>query len=128
MIDYTPIQEVLDEAQDAINSFDNQVKLVNSTPYPIELYELIVNMRDIIQEKVELDKQEKAQTRLNRIAIDELSDRLSDAMSENIELTVRMRAKEEDEAVATNQAAADAFLDQVITSIFRPSTTEGTKQ
>jgi septum formation inhibitor MinC len=128
MTDYTPIQEVLDEAQDAINSFDNQVKLVNSMPYPIELYELIVNMRDIIQEKVELDKQEKAQTRLNRIAIDELSDRLSDAMSENIELTVRMRAKEEDEAVATNQAAADAFLDQVITSIFRPSTTEGTKQ
>jgi septum formation inhibitor MinC len=128
MTDYTPIQEVLDEAQDAINSFDNQVKLVNSMPFPIELYELITNMRDIIKEKVDLDKQEKAQTRLNRIAIDELSDRLSDAMSENIELTVRLRAMEEDEAAWVNQAAADAFLDQVITSIFRPSTTEGTKQ
>jgi septum formation inhibitor MinC len=128
MTDYTPIQEVLDEAQDAINSFDNQVKLVNSMPFPIELYELITNMRDIIKEKVDLDKQEKAQTRLNRLAIEELSDRLSDAMSENIELTVRLRAMEEDEAAWVNQAAADAFLDQVITSIFRPSTTEGTKQ
>jgi hypothetical protein len=128
MINYTPIQEVLDEAQDAINNFDNHVKLVNSTPYPVELYELINNMRDIISEKVALDKEEKAQARLNRLAIEELSDRLSDTMSQNIELTVRLRAMEEDEVAWVNQAAADSFLDQVIASIFRPSTTsEGTK-
>ena len=128
MIDYTPIQEVLDEAQDAINSFDNQVKLVNSMPFPIELYELIVNMRDIIKEKVELDKEDKATDRLNRLAIEELSDRLSDTVSENIALTVRLRAKEEDEATVQNQAAADKFIDDVISNLFKPATTEGNKQ
>lgn len=118
MTDYSAIQDVLDEAQTALDNFDNQVKLVNSMPYPIELYELIGNMRDIINEKIDLDKEEKQAKRHNRLAIEELSDRLSDALSENIELTVRLRAYQDEEVQAQNQAAADAFVDKAIRDLF----------
>ena len=129
MTDYTKITDVLDQAQEALRSFDDQVNLVNSMPYPIELYELIGTMHEIISEKIELDKEQKEQGRVNRFAIEELTDRLSDALSKNITLTVRLRAAEEDKVIADNQAAADAFIDDVISSLFKPQpSSEGTKQ
>lgn len=131
MTDYSSTHKILQEAQDVLNSFDDEVKLVNIMPFPIEVYVLVANMRAIITEKLELDKEQKSHAQANRFAVEELADRLSDALSENITLTVRLRIAEENneaEVAAENQAAADKFMAEFLADLFTTSVSTTDKE
>lgn len=120
------INELLKDTQDAIDSFDSQIELVGSTPFPIELYELLCKLHSTtdvlcvrVQELAEKIKHQQA-------AIDELTERLGDEISSNINKSVELRVRREDEVAAANQAAADAFIDEAIAKLFNPPTTDPT--
>lgn len=113
------IQSVLDDAVEAIRTFDDQAALVNSFPYPMELYELIHKMAKTIgalRNKTE-PQDETEPVRYNRLAVEELSDRLSDAISENIQLAVELRARDE-LVISDNKEASRKFLSDVLGDIF----------
>lgn len=116
------INDVIKEAEDALNTFDNQAALVNSFPFPIELYELIYNMLKVLYSVRDEAKpqDEDEPMRYTRLAVEELSDRLGDAISQNIQLAVELRAR--DELVVTdNKSAHQAFMSDVLNKIFTDS-------
>ena len=87
--------------------------------YPTEVYDLVYQLACALVRKHE-DEAETPEVRHTRLAIDELTDRLSDAISENIELSVQLRAH--DEAVVNdNKTAAKKFMSTVLSDLFPKS-------
>lgn len=101
-------------------SDSNLLKRVNefiesaNPAYPVEVYDLVYDLASALFATYKDDTPEAKHTRL---AIDELTDRLSDAISENIELSVQLRARNED-AVSENNAAAKKFMSNVLNNLF----------
>ena len=82
--------------------------------YPVELYDLVYELACRLVERHENETPEVQHTRL---AVEELSDRLSDAISECVELSVQLRARDEN-IVKDNEQAAKKFMDGVLGDIF----------
>lgn len=120
------LNKLLTETQEAIDSFDNQVELVGSCPFPIELYELLCKLHAAVDVLTEDATEDASRSKYQQAAINELTERLSDSVSNNIELSVQLRVKRDEEVAAANQAAADAFLDEAIANLFNPRTTDPT--
>ena len=97
----------------------NQFIEAGNPAYPVEVYDLIYQLACALVRKHE-DEAETPEVRHTRLAIDELTDRLSDAISENIELSVQLRAH--DEAVVNdNKTAAKKFMSTVLSDLFPKS-------
>lgn len=108
----TQTENLINEANQIIKEFDDHTTNFNTPLYPLHLYELILEMRNALSEHMSLSLESDEQ-RFTRFAVEELSDRLSDAVSENIRLSVQLRVASDD-----NQAAADNFLSEALSKYF----------
>lgn len=117
----TDLNTILKRAEDALREFDRQVGLTNMPPFSMELYDLIHSMYKIIDSlQVTGPTNETEPARFTRLAVEELTDRLSDAISENIRLSVELRARDE-LVVNDNKEAQQAFMGEALSKIFNQS-------
>lgn len=125
---HRPIHDTINEAIELLNYYES-CKDKNTATWPPNMYNVLhtLAMYATDEELEKIKPQETDEARTCRFAIDELSDRLSDEISKNIELTVKLRKYEED-ATASNETAHTEFVSESLSKIFglNPFKPEGT--
>lgn len=114
---HVKLDELIQRADLFIKQFEHGVH----EDSPPALYELVYTMNAVLKVFQEFVPEAADHERFVRAVLDETMDRLSDAMMENIEMTVRLRSAE-DEVVQANEKAASQFVSEKLAEIFaKPS-------